>query len=129
MVRAVEHVESALSRAGQDPALAAAAPVPRTADRGAGRRPPSGLTPARREALFGWAMVSIALLAVLVFTALPIVASFVLAFFKWDAIGSPRFVGLDNFRTLVDDSAVTHSIKVTLVLAVLIVTLQVVVGL
>lgn len=108
---------------------ASATPSSRGSRPARGRRPLTGLAPARREALFGWAMVSAALLVVLVFTALPIVASFVLAFFSWDAISSPKFVGLENFRTLVGDSAVMHSLRVTLVLAVLIVVLQVVVGL
>jgi multiple sugar transport system permease protein len=52
-----------------------------------------------------------------------------LAFFRWDAIGSPRFVGLENFRTLVGDTAVMHSMRVTVVLAVLIVVLQIAIGL
>lgn len=84
---------------------------------------------ARREALFGAAMVAASLLVVLVFTALPIVASFVLAFFRWDAISSPQFAGLQNFRALITDSAVIHSIRVTMVLAVLVVALQVGLGL
>jgi len=48
---------------------------------------------ARREAAFGYAMASLSLIAVFVFTAGPIVASFVLALFKWDVISSPEFVG------------------------------------
>ena len=31
------------------------------------------------------------------FTLLPIVASVVLAFFRWDIISAPTFVGFDNF--------------------------------
>jgi multiple sugar transport system permease protein len=127
MVRPLDKTPLVTADAGHD--LAAPSPTTSKADPTVRPRPSAGMSPARREALFGWAMASIALLAVLVFTALPIVASFVLAFFKWDAISSPKFVGLDNFRTLVGDSAVMHSIRVTVVLAVLIVTLQVVVGL
>jgi ABC-type sugar transport systems, permease components len=74
-------------------------------------------------------MVSLATIAVLVFTALPIVASFVLAFFRWDAISSPQFVGLDNFKELVHSTAVRNSIVTTIELAVLIVFFQVSIGL
>jgi multiple sugar transport system permease protein len=84
---------------------------------------------ARRESTFGWLMVSLATIAVLVFTALPIVASFVLAFFRWDAISSPQFVGLDNFKELVHSTAVRNSIVTTIELAVLIVFFQVSIGL
>ncbi|WP_030437204.1 carbohydrate ABC transporter permease [Actinoplanes subtropicus] len=84
---------------------------------------------ARREAAFGYAMASLSLIAVFVFTAGPIVASFVLALFKWDVISSPEFVGLRNFRTLAHDQTVTKSLAVTLGLAVAIVALQVGLGL
>src|ERR1700733_12983885 len=80
---------------------------------------------ARREAVFGWLMVALAGLAVLVFTALPIVASFVLAFFKWDAIHNPKFVGLANFRELANSTAVRHSIYTTIFLAILIIRVQI----
>jgi multiple sugar transport system permease protein len=91
---------------------------------GSGRR-----RAARREAAFGYAMASLSLIAVFVFTAGPIVASFVLALFKWDIISSPEFVGLRNFQTLVHDQTVTKSLAVTLGLAVAIVALQVGLGL
>jgi len=84
---------------------------------------------ARREATFGYAMASLSLIAVFVFTAGPIVASFVLALFKWDAISSPEFVGLRNFDTLVHDTAVHKSLGVTSGLAVVIVVLQIGFGL
>ncbi|HKT00418.1 MAG TPA: sugar ABC transporter permease [Rugosimonospora sp.] len=84
---------------------------------------------ARREALFGYAMASLSLIAVFVFTAGPIVASFVLALFKWDAISSPHFVGLQNFDTLVHDTTVRTSLGVTFSLAVTIVALQIMLGL
>ncbi|MFG6198731.1 carbohydrate ABC transporter permease [Nonomuraea sp. JJY05] len=93
------------------------------ADGAAGRRR------ARREALFGYAMVSLSLVVVFVFTVAPIVGSFVLALFKWDAISSPEFVGLQNFDALLHDKAVTHSLLVTSGLTVMIVLLQVVLGL
>ncbi|WSQ08857.1 sugar ABC transporter permease [Streptomyces sp. NBC_01231] len=83
----------------------------------------------RREALFGYAMVASALVVVVVFTVAPIVASFVLALFRWDGISSPQFVGLDNFDALLGDNAVTHSLLVTSGLAVMIVFLQVALGL
>jgi multiple sugar transport system permease protein len=84
---------------------------------------------ARRESLFGLGMVSLSLLAVFVFTAGPIVASFVLALFQWDLISPPKFVGLKNFDELVHDTTVIHSLSVTTTIAVLIVLLQITLGL
>jgi multiple sugar transport system permease protein len=84
---------------------------------------------ARREALFGYSMISLSLLVVVVFTVVPIVGSFILALFNWEVISSPQFVGLANFRELLHDQSVTHSLVVTASLAVMIVALQIVLGL
>jgi multiple sugar transport system permease protein len=83
----------------------------------------------RRESLFGYAMIALSLLVVVVFTLAPILASFVLALYRWDVISSPVFVGLDNFRTLATDQTVRHSFQVTIVLAAVIVAVQLVAGL
>jgi multiple sugar transport system permease protein len=84
---------------------------------------------ARREGAFGWLMISLATLAILIFTALPILFTFVLSLFSWDIISPPEFVGLQNFRDLVADESVLHSFGVTMLLALLIVVAQLVVGL
>lgn len=41
------------------------------------------------------------LLGFLAFTLIPIAASLLLAFCSWDLFNAPRFVGLDNFRSLI----------------------------
>jgi len=84
---------------------------------------------ARREGLFGYGMVALSFLFIVVFTLLPIVFSFVLSLFNWDIISPAKFVGLRNYRTLVHDHNVIHSFGTTISLAVLIVILQLVLGL
>ena len=74
-------------------------------------------------------MIALSLVVVVVFTAAPIVASFVLSLFSWDVISSPEFVGLANFRELAGDHTVLHSFQVTIVLAAAIVALQLSLGL
>jgi multiple sugar transport system permease protein len=83
----------------------------------------------RREALFGYAMISISAVVIAVFTLAPIVASILISFLKWDIISTPQWVGLANYDRLVHDTAVVHSFWVTIRLAVLIVVLQLVLGL
>ena len=83
----------------------------------------------RREARFGYAMISLSGLFVAVFTLFPMVASLLLSLFSWDIISSPKWVGLANFRRLVHDSPTIHSFGVTLILAVGIVVVQIVGGL
>src|SRR5580765_8350439 len=65
------------------------------------------------------------------FTLIPIAASFVLAFFRWDVISPPTFVGLDNFADIVTDPTVRVSFLNTFgfVIVAVIVQLTVALGL
>lgn len=65
------------------------------------------------------------------FMFLPIVASVVLAFFSWDVISPPRFVGLRNFTELATDPTVRVSFLNTfgLVIATVLLQLSIALGL
>lgn len=51
------------------------------------------------------------LLGIVVLIALPAGVTFVLALYEYDLIRSPRFIGLDNFRELVDDEVFRISLR------------------
>lgn len=65
----------------------------------------------------GWVALFIlpGLGGLLVFTIGPILASFVLTFYEWDLLTSPKFVGLDNFRRLIHDHQFGAALRHTLV--------------
>ena len=63
------------------------------------------------------------------FTVLPILASVVLAFFSWDIITPPRFVGLENFADIAADPTIRVSFLNTIGFVVVAVTLQLAVAL
>ena len=68
----------------------------------------------RHENLIGYLYLSPWLIGFLVFTFIPIAASFVLAFTKYDILGSPKWIGLANFqRMLFKDSRYWQSVRVT----------------
>lgn len=48
-----------------------------------------------------------------VFTLVPVVSSFVLAFMDWNAFASPTFIGLDNFRNMLTDESLHISLQNT----------------
>ncbi|WP_211287823.1 carbohydrate ABC transporter permease [Petrotoga mexicana] len=48
------------------------------------------------------------------FYLLPIILMIILAFFSWDLLNSPSFVGLENFKDLMEDKWFWNSIVVTL---------------
>jgi multiple sugar transport system permease protein len=82
---------------------------------------------ARRSFVERWlAMIFLAptLLGMALFTFLPIIGSLVLAFFRWDIISAPQFVGFANFASLAEDPTVRVSFLNTIVFVVVAVTLQ-----
>ncbi len=59
-----------------------------------------------------------------IFTVVPIIASFVLAFFRWDIITDPEFVGFDNFADMLVDPTVRVSFLNTILFVIVAVLLQ-----
>lgn len=63
-------------------------------------------------------------LGMALFTFLPIIASLVLAFFRWDIISAPQFVGFANFASLAQDPTVRVSFLNTIVFVIVAVILE-----
>lgn len=59
-----------------------------------------------------------------VFVLIPIVVSLVLAFFRWDVISTPEFIGLDNFAAIGNDPTVRISFLNTFGFVIIAVLLQ-----
>ncbi|WP_329125538.1 carbohydrate ABC transporter permease [Streptomyces sp. NBC_01465] len=76
-----------------------------------------------------WAFVVPALVVYAVVVLYPSIAGVAYAFTDWTGIGSFSFVGLDNFRALLDDHRALDSVGNTLLLTVAIVVVQNLVGL
>ncbi len=68
----------------------------------------------RQNNLVGYLFLSPWLIGFFVFTLLPIVASFVLAFTDYDLFTSPQWIGLDNFkRMFFEDARYWRSVRAT----------------
>ena len=69
------------------------------------RKPRWHLTPGRRETLWGYVFISPWLFGLAVFTAGPMIASFILSLTNFDLIHpeSIRFIGLDNYVRMTTD--------------------------
>ncbi len=76
-----------------------------------------------------WLFLAPTLIGLGLFTFLPIVASVLLAFFRWDIITPPEFVGFDNFAEVVTDPTIRVSFLNTIGFVVVAVTLQLAVAL
>ncbi|MFA6989244.1 MAG: sugar ABC transporter permease [Candidatus Gastranaerophilaceae bacterium] len=55
------------------------------------------------EKFFAWLFILPALLGTFIFIIIPILGSFLISFLKWDLIGSPKFVGFENYLELFKD--------------------------
>jgi multiple sugar transport system permease protein len=56
-----------------------------------------------REAVAAYGFLLPNLIGFLLFTSIPVLASMVLSFVEWDLLSPPKFVGLNNFVTLMQD--------------------------
>ncbi|MGY4543392.1 multiple sugar transport system permease protein [Arthrobacter sp. UYNi723] len=71
-----------------------------------------------------WIFLAPTIVGMGLFTLVPIAASVVLAFFRWDIISAPTFVGFDNFAEVVQDPTVRVSFLNTIAFVVVAVALQ-----
>jgi multiple sugar transport system permease protein len=75
----------------------------------------------RRETWAAYAFLSPWIIGFLVFTSGPMVASFVLSLTEYEILTPPRYVGLENYSTLIDDPKVRRSLANTLIFTVMLV--------
>lgn len=87
---------------------------------------------ARREVLIGWAFVLPALFMYALFVLVPFVMSVQYSFFRWDGIGDMRWVGLNNYVTVLEDSdllgTIINAFKLVIFFSFVPVTLGVIVA-
>ena len=83
----------------------------------------------RSERLLVWLFLIPTVGGLALFTLVPIVASFVLAFFQWDIIESPEWVGLQNFGDIVSDATVRVAFRNTIGFVIVAVALQLAIAL
>lgn len=67
-----------------------------------------------RQTLEAYALLTPSLVGFVLFLVAPIIGVVVISFFDWNLMGSPRFVGLANYREMTGDSEVWRSVRDTL---------------
>jgi ABC-type sugar transport system permease subunit len=80
-------------------------------------RAPRGRRP-WRNTLVGWSFILPNFLGFALFTLVPVIAAFVLAFMDWDSYGMPEWLGLGNFERLWRDENFHVALRNTLYYAV-----------
>ncbi len=64
----------------------------------------NGIKSRTKEAIAAYLFLAPNLIGFLIFTSIPVLASLVLSFMKWDLFSPPQFVGFENFNALFHDS-------------------------
>ncbi|HXA13414.1 MAG TPA: sugar ABC transporter permease [Mycobacterium sp.] len=86
-------------------------------------------SPRVRTSLLAYALVAPSLFGVAVFLLLPMFVVGWLSLHRWDLLGPIRYVGLDNWRSVLTDGTFGNSLVVTLVFVMLVVPAQSALGL
>jgi multiple sugar transport system permease protein len=82
-----------------------------------------------RTSVLAYALVAPSLFGVAVFLLLPMFVVGWLSLYRWDLLGPIRYVGLDNWRSVLTDGTFGNSLVVTLLFVVLVVPAQSALGL
>jgi len=65
------------------------------------------------ETRWAWIFLAPCLLGLVIFTYLPVFASLGLSFSYWNLLGTPRFIGLENYATVLNDALFWKSFGTT----------------
>lgn len=82
-----------------------------------------------RRPLLGWLLIAPSLIGVAAFLILPVVLAFVVSLFRWDLLGTRKFIGLANYQGLLSDGALFNSLLVTALFTLISVPLSLALGL
>jgi multiple sugar transport system substrate-binding protein len=82
-----------------------------------------------RSTALGYALLAPSLFGVVTFFLLPMLVVFWLSLHRWDLLGPIRYVGLDNWQSVLTDRSFATSLVVTLAFIAIVVPVQTVLGL
>lgn len=82
-----------------------------------------------RSTALGYALLAPSLFGVVSFLLLPMLVVVWLSMHRWDLLGPIRYVGLDNWRSVLTDATFGNSLVVTVVFIAIVVPVQIVLGL
>ncbi|MEE3063829.1 MAG: sugar ABC transporter permease [Actinomycetota bacterium] len=82
-----------------------------------------------RSRVLAYGLLAPSLFGVVTFLLLPILVVIWLSLYRWDLLGPLRFVGLENWRSVLTDDDFGHSLFVTAIFVVIVVPTQTVLGL
>ncbi|MCB0941462.1 MAG: sugar ABC transporter permease [Mycobacterium sp.] len=87
------------------------------------------ITRRARSTLLGYALLAPSLFGVVCFLLLPMLVVVWLSLHRWDLLSPIRYVGLENWRSVLTDSAFGNSLLVTLLFIAIVVPAQIALGL
>ncbi|GLL02168.1 carbohydrate ABC transporter permease [Dactylosporangium matsuzakiense] len=82
-----------------------------------------------RDTLTGYAFLGPSLVGVVGFLVAPVLVVIAISLHRWDLISPARWVGADNYRSILTDAAFGRSLLVTAAFALIVVPTQIVLGL
>lgn len=83
----------------------------------------------RKNTLIAYSFIAPNFLGFFIFTLIPVIFSFVLAFMSWDSFSKPKFVGMANFTKMIQDTTFWISFRNTFLYALGVVPLTLIISL
>ena len=68
------------------------------------------MTLKRKEALTGYLFILLPLISLMILMYYPILRSFFISFFDWNVLEDPKFIGTENYKTLIGDEVFRTSL-------------------
>lgn len=93
------------------------------------KSPKSRLSRGLRDNLVAYSFIAPNFIGFALFTLVPMIFAFILAFVKWDGANPMKFIGLDNFSRLISDTTFHKALWNTIVYTVGVVPLTMIVAL
>jgi multiple sugar transport system permease protein len=78
----------------------------------------------RSDNFWGWLFVAPTVVGLVVFSAGPIIAGFLISLTEWNIVGAPRWVGLANYRDLLGGGLFWTSLRATTIYTICVIPLQ-----
>jgi multiple sugar transport system permease protein len=82
-----------------------------------------------REAITGWLFILPAFIGFVVFFLVPVYQAVQISFTNWNLLRPPKFIGLENYQTLLADENFWHAMKLTVLYVLYNIPIQTVLGL
>ncbi|GGA92023.1 carbohydrate ABC transporter permease [Ornithinibacillus halotolerans] len=92
-------------------------------------KPKKTFSAKRGEAIAGWLFISPMVVGFTIFMFAPLAYAFFMSLHEWPLLGEQAYIGLENYRNMMEDASFSNSLKVTILFSLGLVPLNIILAL